>query len=219
MIPDTQDALVKAAEAAIEKAKAADALVKSELTKVNENQAISPEEHQTLQNLQHDFEQKKATAQQALDAVESTYQGVLPGKLKGLTGIDVPEVNDANSNDVADDKEAELRKLVQKVVETDKAAKAAILAIQDDGLVNPDEIESLRPFKLAAYESKMNAFTDVHNLSDGTPLKAELLSVLRQYPDLIVPPVNDNNANDIPDSEDLLIRFAGDALKDAKAAD
>ncbi|WP_398575019.1 GA-like domain-containing protein [Staphylococcus sp. HMSC055C03] len=219
MIPDTQDALVKAAEAAIEKATAVDALAKSELTKANENQAISSEEHQTLQNLQHDFEQKKTAAQQALDAVDPAYQGVLPGKLKALTGIDVPEVNDANSNDVADDKEAELRKLVQKVIETDKAAKAAILAIQDDGLVNPDEIESLRPFKLAAYESKMNAFTDVHNLSDGTPLKAELLSVLRQYPDLIVPPVNDNNANDIPDSEDLLIRFAGDALKDAKAAD
>ncbi|WP_422066866.1 GA-like domain-containing protein [Staphylococcus simulans] len=219
MIPDTQDALVKAAEEAIEKAKAVDALAKSELTKANENQAISSEEHQTLQNLQHDFEQKKATAQQALDAVDPAYQGVLPGKLKALTGIDVPEVNDANSNDVADDKEAELRKLVQKVIETDKAAKAAILAIQDDGLVNPDEIESLRPFKLAAYESKMNAFTDVHNLSDGTPLKAELLSVLRQYPDLIVPPVNDNNANDIPDSEDLLIRFTGDALKEAQAAD
>ncbi|WP_391540735.1 LPXTG cell wall anchor domain-containing protein [Staphylococcus simulans] len=219
MIPDTQDALVKAAEAAIEKATVVDDLAKSELTKANENQAISPEEHQTLQNLQHDFEQKKATAQQALDAVDPAYQGVLPGKLKALTGIDVPEVNDANSNDVADDKEAELRKLVQKVIETDKAAKAAILAIQDDGLVNPDEIESLRPFKLAAYESKMNAFTDVHNLSDGTPLKAELLSVLRQYPDLIVPPVNDNNANDIPDSEDLLIRFAGDALKEAQAAD
>ncbi|WP_394802434.1 GA-like domain-containing protein [Staphylococcus simulans] len=219
MIPDTQDALVKAAEAAIEKATAVDALAKSELTKANENQAISPEEHQTLQNLQHDFEQKKATAQQALDAVDPAYQGVLPGKLKALTGIDVPEVNDANRNDVADDKETELRKLVQKVIETDKAAKAAILAIQDDGLVNPDEIESLRPFKLAAYESKMNAFTDVHNLSEGTPLKAELLSVLRQYPDLIVPPVNDNNANDIPDSEDLLIRFAGDALKEAQAAD
>lgn len=219
MIPDTQDSLVKAAEEAIEKATAADALAKSELTKANENQAISPEEHQTLQNLQHDFEQKKATAQQVLDAVDPAYQGVLPGKLKALTGIDVPEVNDANSNDVADDKEAELRKLVQKVIETDKAAKAAILAIQDDGLVNPDEIEPLRPFKLAAYESKMNAFTDVHNLSDGTPLKAELLSVLRQYPDLIVPPVNDNNANYIPDSEDLLIRFAGDALKEAQAAD
>ncbi|WP_394802797.1 GA-like domain-containing protein [Staphylococcus simulans] len=219
MIPDTQDALVKAAEAAIEKATAVDALAKSELTKANENQAISSEEHQTLQNLQHDFEQKKTAAQQALDAVDPAYQGVLPEKLKALTGIDVPEVNDANSNDVADDKEAELRKLVQKVIETDKAAKAAILAIQDDGLVNPDEIESLRPFKLAAYESKMNAFTDVHNLSDGTPLKAELLSVLRQYPDLIVPPVNDNNANDIPDSEDLLIRFAGDALKEAQAAD
>ncbi|WP_422125698.1 GA-like domain-containing protein [Staphylococcus simulans] len=219
MIPDTQDALVKAAEAAIEKATVVDDLAKSELTKANENQAILPEEHQTLQNLQHDFEQKKATAQQALDAVDPAYQGVLPGKLKALTGIDVPEVNDANSNDVADDKEAELRKLVQKVIETDKAAKAAILAIQDDGLVNPDEIESLRSFKLAAYESKMNAFTDVHNLSDGTPLKAELLSVLRQYPDLIVPSVNDNNANDIPDSEDLLIRFAGDALKEAQAAD
>ncbi|UXV41189.1 YSIRK-type signal peptide-containing protein [Staphylococcus simulans] len=219
MIPDTQDALVKAAEAAIEKATVVDDLAKSELTKANENQAILPEEHQTLQNLQHDFEQKKATAQQALDAVDPAYQGVLPGKLKALTGIDVPEVNDANSNDVADDKEAELRKLVQKVIETDKAAKAAILAIQDDGLVNPDEIESLRSFKLAAYESKMNAFTDVHNLSEGTPLKAELLSVLRQYPDLIVPPVNDNNANDIPDSEDLLIRFAGDALKEAQAAD
>nr|WP_158257381.1 YSIRK-type signal peptide-containing protein [Staphylococcus simulans] len=219
MIPDTQDALVKAAEAAIEKATVVDDLAKSELTKANENQAILPEEHQTLQNLQHDFEQKKATAQQALDAVDPAYQGVLPGKLKALTGIDVPEVNDANSNDVADDKEAELRKLVQKVIETDKAAKAAILAIQDDGLVNPDEIESLRSFKLAAYESKMNAFTDVHNLSEGTPLKAELLSVLRQYPDLIVPPVNDNNANDIPDSEDLLIRFAGDALKEAQVAD
>ncbi|MCP6564992.1 hypothetical protein NL503_26775, partial [Klebsiella pneumoniae] len=86
MIPDTQDALVKAAEAAIEKATAVDALAKSELTKANENQAISSEEHQTLQNLQHDFEQKKTAAQQALDAVDPAYQGVLPGKLKALTG-------------------------------------------------------------------------------------------------------------------------------------
>ncbi|WP_394802608.1 GA-like domain-containing protein [Staphylococcus simulans] len=217
MIPDTQDDLVKAAEVAIEKAKAADALAKSELTKVNENQTISPEEHQTLQNLQHDFEQKKATAQQALDAVDPAYQSVLPGKLKGLTGIDVPEVNDANSNDVADDKEAELRKLVQKVVETDKAAKEMLAqALKPNALIDETEHQALLAAqanfeqKKALANEKINAIQEVY--------RKDLPQQLAALTGIDVPEVNDEDKNGIRDDVDQAIHKAKEAVEAAKAA-
>ncbi len=218
-IPDEQDKLIQEAEDLLKDVKAADEKSKDALTKAQADQAVNPAEHAALSQLQDEFTAKKEAANDKVNAIDEMYRGTLPQQLAALTGIEVPDINDTNSNGVPDDKEAELRRLVQKVIDTDKAAKDAILAIQDDGLVNPDEIESLRPFKLVAYESKMIAFTDVHNLSNETPLKAELLSVLRQYPDLVVPPVNDENNNNIPDSEDLLIRFAEAALKEAKTAD
>lgn len=221
MIPDTQDALVKAAEEAIEKATAADALAKSELTKANENQAISPEEHQTLQNLQHDFEQKKTAAQQALDAVDPAYQGVLPGKLKALTGIDVPEVNDEDKNGIRDDVDQAIHK-AEEAVEAAKAAYNNALTqmddIQKDNIITPEESADLAKAISLAEDKKAAAQTLVDALL-SEPVKQTLQLELDALTPIGPPQVNDENHNGVPDKEDSLFDEAVKAYEAAKNAE
>ena len=226
MIPDTQDALVKAAEAAIEKATEADALTKDELAKANENQAISPEEHQTLENLQQDFEQKKAAAQQALDAVDSAYQGVLPGKLKALTGIAVPEVNDKDNNGRADDLDLKAQQeaalltataLVEKAEAADKRAKEHLQTAQANQLITPKENTDLTSVEDEAASIKAEANKAVNDLPIN--MQEPLMNRLAKLTGITVPSITDNNENNIPDDQDKLILEVEDLLKDAKAAD
>ncbi|PTJ19385.1 hypothetical protein BU038_03820 [Staphylococcus simulans] len=226
MIPDIQDDLVKAAESAIEKAIEADALAKDELAKANENQAISPEKHQTLANLQHDFEQKKAAAQQAIDAVDSAYQGVLPGKLKALTGITVPEVNDKDNNGRADDLDLKAQQeaallaataLVEKAEAADKTAKEHLQTAQANQLITPKENTDLTSVEDEAASIKAEANKAVNDLP--TNMQELLMNRLAKLTGITVPSVTDNNENNIPDDQDKLILEAEDLLKDAKAAD
>ncbi|UXV36277.1 YSIRK-type signal peptide-containing protein [Staphylococcus sp. IVB6181] len=223
-IPDDQDALIEAAKAAIQAAEAADAFAKAALNKADENQAITPEEHQQLSGLQADFVQKKA-AEQAVNAINEAFRGVLPGKLAALTGIDVPEVNDADSNGKLDAAEAQelqdalqaATELVEKAEAADRAAQEQLQSANTNDLITPEEHTSLTAAKDNAATTKSAADEAVKALPEA--VEGPLLERLNQLHNIQVPSINDENNNNIPDNQDELIKEAEVSLKEVQEAD
>ena len=223
-IPDDQDALIEAAKAAIQAAEAADAFAKAALNKADENQAITPEEHQQLSDLQADFVQKKA-AEQAVNAINEAFRGVLPGKLAALTGIDVPEVNDADSNGKLDAAEAQelqdalqaATELVEKAEAADRAAQEQLQSANTNDLITPEEHTSLTAAKDNAATTKSAADEAVKALPEA--VQGPLLERLNQLHNIQVPSINDENNNNIPDNQDELIKEAEVSLKEVQEAD
>ncbi|WP_114604387.1 YSIRK-type signal peptide-containing protein [Staphylococcus sp. EZ-P03] len=224
-IPDDQDALIEAAKAAIQAAEAADAFAKTALNKADENQAITPEEHQQLSDLQADFVQKKAAAEQAVNAINEVLRGVLPGKLAALTGIDVPEVNDADSNGKLDAAEAQelqdalqaATELVEKAEQADKTAQDQLQSASANDLITPEEHTSLTAAKDNAATTKSAADEAVKALPEA--VQGPLLERLNQLHNIQVPSINDENNNNIPDDQDELIKAAEVSIKEVQEAD
>ncbi|WP_105994717.1 GA-like domain-containing protein [Staphylococcus simulans] len=224
-IPDDQDALIEAAKAAVQAAEAAEVSAKAALNKADENQAITPEEHQQLSDLQADFVQKKAAADQAVNAINEAFRGVLPGKLAALTGIDVPEVNDADSNGKLDAVEAQelqdalqaATELVEKAEQADKTAQNQLQSASANDLITPEEHASLTAAKDNATTTKSAADEAVKTLPEA--VQGPLLERLNQLHNIQVPSINDENNNNIPDNQDELIKAAEVALKEVQDAD
>ncbi|WP_415922968.1 GA-like domain-containing protein [Staphylococcus simulans] len=224
-IPDDQDALIEAAKAAVQAAEAAEISAKAALNKADENQAITPEEHQQLSDLQTDFVQKKAAADQAVNAINEAFRGVLPGKLAALTGIDVPEVNDADSNGKLDAVEAQelqdalqaATELVEKAEQADKTAQNQLQSASANDLITPEEHASLTAAKDNATTTKSAADEAVKTLPEA--VQGPLLERLNQLHNIQVPSINDENNNNIPDNQDELIKAAEVALKEVQEAD
>ncbi|PNZ80460.1 GA-like domain-containing protein, partial [Staphylococcus microti] len=141
-VADDVDAQRTEAEQAVEEAKAADQAAKDALAKANEDGLITPAEKAELERLQEEAQAKKDAATDKVNALPEDQKGDLPAELDKLTGIEVPEVNDADANGVADDVDAqreEAEKAVEEAKQADQAAKDALAKANEDGLITPAE--------------------------------------------------------------------------------
>ncbi|WP_336833057.1 GA-like domain-containing protein, partial [Staphylococcus pseudoxylosus] len=68
---------------------------------------------------------KKVEAQKLVDALPNEIKADLPTRLNNLTGIQVPEVNDADGNGIVDDVDQAKREAESKVAEAETADQAA----------------------------------------------------------------------------------------------
>ncbi|MEB8062078.1 GA-like domain-containing protein, partial [Staphylococcus xylosus] len=81
-------------------------------------------------------------AQGLVDALPDGLKNDLVTRLNNLTGIQVPEVNDADGNGIADDEDQAKAQAESKVSEAeaaDQAAKTKLVEYQQDGLITASE--------------------------------------------------------------------------------
>ncbi|PNZ81374.1 LPXTG cell wall anchor domain-containing protein, partial [Staphylococcus microti] len=217
---DDVDAQREEAEQAVEEAKAADQAAKDALAKANEDGLITPAEKAELERLQQEAVDKKATAEEKVNALPENQKGDLPAELDKLTGIEVPEVNDADANGVADDvdaQRAEAEKAVEEAKAADQAAKDALAKANEDGLITPAEKAELEKLQEEAQAKKATAEEKVNALPESQ--KGDLPAELDKLTGIEVPEVNDADANGVADDVDAQRAEAEKAVEEAKAAD
>ena len=162
----------------------------------------------------------KQNAQEKVDGLPSEQRGDMPSELDKLHGIDIPDVNDSDSNGVSDDVDQQ-REEAQAAVD---AAKNAHQAAQDklkeanaDGLITPDEHDALEKANQEAAEAKQNAQNKVDALPSDQ--RGDMPSELNQLHGIDIPDVNDSDANGVADSIDEQRNEAQQAIDAAKRAD
>ncbi|MCS4487335.1 GA-like domain-containing protein, partial [Staphylococcus americanisciuri] len=225
-IADNVDAQIAAARQAVEEAKAADAAAKEKLESANADSLITPTEKAALEAAKQEAADKKAAAEEKVNALPDAHKGELPTELGKLTGITVPAVNDQNENGIADSVDTQLADAKTKVdaaKEADKAAQDALTKANADGVINPDEAAQLADLAKRASDAKKVAETAVSNLPNSPEAvktqKESLTGELNQLNGITVPAINDKDSNGIADDVDAQIEAAKQAVEAAKAAD
>ncbi|MGS0652457.1 GA-like domain-containing protein, partial [Staphylococcus arlettae] len=97
-------------------------------------------------------------------------KGDLPQRLEVLTGIAVPDINDQDSNGIADNIDkanAEATKAVEAAEQADKVAKEALTKANEDGVINPNEHKELEAASNQADTKKKEAEAKVNALSEN----------------------------------------------------
>ncbi len=139
---------------------------------------------------------KKAEAQGLVDALPDVLKGDMATRLNNLTGIQVPEVNDADGNGIADDVDQAKARAENKVIEAesiDQTAKAKLVEYQEDGLIIEPEKVDLENLSAMAQSKKAEAQRLVDALPDV--LKGDLPTRLNNLTGIQVPEVNDADGN------------------------
>ncbi|WP_412072752.1 GA-like domain-containing protein [Staphylococcus argensis] len=222
-LPEDVKALINQindAEEAVEAAKRADQDAKDQLQDANSDQLITPGEHDKLIEARDNARDKKAEAQRKVDALPQAQKRDLPDQLARLTGIDVPDVNDANENGVDDKIDAqreEAEHAVEAAKNADQAAQDKLKEANADGLITPDEHEALEKAAQDAADAKQNAQDKVSVLPDDQ--KGDMPSELDKLNGIDVPEVNDSDSNGISDDIDQQREEAKAAVEAAKNAD
>ena len=222
-LPDDVKALINQindAEEAVEAAKRADQEAKDQLQDANSDQLITPGEHDKLIEARDNARDKKAEAQRKVDALPQAQKRDLPDQLARLTGIDVPDVNDANENGVGDKIDAqreEAAHAVEAAKNADQAAQDKLKEANADGLITPDEHKALEKAAQDAAEAKKNAQDKVDVLPDDQ--KGDMPGELDKLNGIDVPEVNDSDSNGISDDIDQQREEAQAAVDAAKNAD
>ncbi|MCS4487359.1 GA-like domain-containing protein, partial [Staphylococcus americanisciuri] len=219
-VADDVDAQRAEAEKAVEEAKAADQAAKDALDKAKADGLITPAEKAELEELQKEAADKKAEATDKVNALPEDQKGDLPSELDKLTGIEIPEVNDADANGVADDvdaQRAEAEKAVEEAKAADQAAKDALDKAKADGLITPEEKTQLEAAQKEAADKKDEATDKVNALPEDQ--KGNLPSELDKLTGIEIPEVNDADANGVADDIDTQRAEAEKAVEEAKAAD
>ncbi|MGS0655386.1 GA-like domain-containing protein, partial [Staphylococcus arlettae] len=139
VIPGQQDNMNQAtaeASQAVEEAERADKMAKEKLANANKDGVINPKEHQELEEASKKAKETKATAETKVNALPESQKGDLPQRLDKLTDIDIPNINDQDSNGLADELDdtlADVAKAVEAAKQADKAAKEALAKAKEDG--------------------------------------------------------------------------------------
>ncbi|PNZ29865.1 hypothetical protein CD122_01295, partial [Staphylococcus rostri] len=219
-VADDVDAQRADAEKAVEEAKTADQTAKDALAKAEEDGLITPAEKAELEAAAQEAADKKAAAEDKVNALPEDQKGDLPAELDKLTGIEIPEVNDADANGVADDvdaQRADAEKAVEEAKQADQAAKDALAKANEDGLITPAEKAELEKLQEEAQAKKETATDKVNALPEDQ--KGDLPSELDKLTGIEVPEVNDSDANGVADDVDAQREDAEKAVEEAKAAD
>ncbi|MBF0812037.1 GA-like domain-containing protein, partial [Staphylococcus xylosus] len=197
-IADDVDQAKAQAESKVSEAEAADQAAKTKLTEYQQDGLITASEKADLENLATTAQSKKTEAQGLVDALPDGLKNDLVTRLNNLTGIQVPEVNDADGNGIADDEDQAKAQAESKVSEAeaaDQAAKTKLVEYQQDGLITASEKAELDSLAATAQSKKAEAQGLVDALPDG--LKNDLVTRLNNLTGIQVPAVNDADGNGI----------------------
>ncbi|WP_294584543.1 YSIRK-type signal peptide-containing protein [uncultured Staphylococcus sp.] len=219
-VSDKVDKQREEAQAAVDAAKHADQAVQDKLKEANADGLITPDEHEALEKANQDAAEAKQNAQSKVDALPSDQRGDMPGELEKLHGIDVPEVNDSDSNGVSDDVDAqreEAQAAVDAAKNADQAAQDKLKEANADGLITPDEHEALEKANQDATEAKQNAKEKVDALPSDQ--RGDMPSELDPLHGIDVPDVNDSDSNGVSDDIDEQREEAQAAVDAARNAD
>ncbi|WP_436938690.1 GA-like domain-containing protein [Staphylococcus xylosus] len=217
-IADDVDQAKAQAESKVTEAEVADQTAKTKLVEYQQDGLITASEKADLENLATTAQSKKAEAQGLVDALPDVLKGDLPTRLNNLTGIQVPEVNDADGNGIADDKDrAQAESKVSEAEAADQAAKTKLSEYQEDGLITEPEKVDLENLAATAQSKKAEAQV----LVDALPnvLKGDLATRLNNLTGIQVPAVNDGDGNGIADDVDQAKAQAESKVSEAEAAD
>ncbi|MGW7919376.1 GA-like domain-containing protein, partial [Staphylococcus xylosus] len=217
-IADDVDQAKAQAESKVTEAEVADQTAKTKLVEYQQDGLITESEKVDLENLATTAQSKKAEAQGLVDALPDVLKGDLPTRLNNLTGIQVPEVNDADGNGIADDKDrAQAESKVSEAEAADQAAKTKLSEYQEDGLITEPEKVDLENLAATAQSKKAEAQV----LVDALPnlLKGDLATRLNNLTGIQVPALNDVDGNGIADDVDQAKAQAESKVSEAEAAD
>ncbi|MEB7661268.1 hypothetical protein NGB28_13375, partial [Staphylococcus xylosus] len=148
------------AENKVTEAEAADQAAKTKLTEYQQDGLITASEKADLENLATTAQSKKTEAQGLVDALPDGLKNDLVTRLNNLTGIQVPAVNDADGNGIADDVDQAKAQAESKVSEAeaaDQAAKTKLTEYQQDGLITASEKADLDNLVTTAQSKKTEA--------------------------------------------------------------
>ncbi|MGW8121003.1 GA-like domain-containing protein, partial [Staphylococcus xylosus] len=219
-IADDVDQAKAQAESKVSEAEAADQAAKTKLTEYQQDGLITASEKADLDNLVATAQSKKAEAQGLVDALPGGLKNDLVTRLNNLTGIQVPAVNDADGNGIADDVDQAKAQAESKVSEAeaaDQAAKTKLVEYQQDGLITEPEKADLDSLAATAQSKKAEAQGLVDALPDG--MKNDLVTRLNNLTGIQVPVVNDADGNGVADDVDQAKAQAGSKVSEAEAAD
>ncbi|MGW7894235.1 GA-like domain-containing protein [Staphylococcus xylosus] len=217
-IADDVDQAKAQAESKVTEAEAADQAAKTKLTEYQQDGLITEPEKADLDNLATTAQTAKTEAQGLVDALPDVLKGDLPTRLNNLTGIQVPEVNDADGNGIADDKDrAQAENKVTEAEAADQTAKTKLVEYQEDGLITEPEKVDLENLAATAQSKKTEAQVLVDALPDG--LKGDLATRLNNLTGIQVPALNDADGNGIADDVDQAKAQAESKVSEAEAAD
>ncbi|MCD8853136.1 GA-like domain-containing protein, partial [Staphylococcus xylosus] len=178
-IADDVDQAKAQAENKVTEAEAADQAAKTKLTEYQQDGLITASEKADLDSLAATAQSKKTEAQGLVDALPDGLKNDLVTRLNNLTGIQVPAVNDADGNGIADDVDQAKAQAESKVSEAeaaDQAAKTKLTEYQQDGLITASEKADLENLATTAQSKKTEAQGLVDALPDG--LKNDLVTRL-----------------------------------------
>ncbi|MEB8097116.1 YSIRK-type signal peptide-containing protein [Staphylococcus xylosus] len=217
-IADDVDETKAQAESKVSEAEAANQAAKTKLTEYQQDGLITASEKADLDSLAATAQSKKTEAQGLVDALPDVLKGDLPTRLNNLTGIQVPEVNDADGNGIVDDKDrAQAESKVTEAEAADQVAKTKLSEYQEDGLITEPEKVALENLAATAQTAKTEAQGLVDALPDG--LKNDLVTRLNNLTGIQVPEVNDADGNGIADNVDQAKARAENKVTEAEAAD
>ena len=219
-VDDKIDAQREEAAHAVEAAKNADQAAQDKLKEANADGLITPDEHKALEKAAQDAAEAKKNAQDKVDVLPDDQKGDMPGELDKLNGIDVPEVNDSDSNGISDDidqQREEAQAAVDAAKNADQAAQDKLKEANADGLITPDEHDALEKANQEAADAKQNALEKV----DALPYdqRGDMPSDLEKLHGIDIPDVNDSDSNGVSDDVDKQREEAQSALNAAKKAD
>ncbi|PNZ14854.1 hypothetical protein CD106_08150, partial [Staphylococcus xylosus] len=203
-IADDVDQAKAQAESKVTEAEAADQAAKVKLSEYQQDGLITAPEKTDLENLAAMAQSKKTEAQRLVDALPDVLKGDLSTRLNNLTGIQVPAVNDADGNGIADDIDQAKAQAESKVTEAeaaDQAAKTKLSEYQQDGLITASEKADLE--KLAAIAQSKKA--EAQKLVDAIPndVKEALQNRLNRLEGIVVPSVSVNSNNGQSNSHNM----------------
>ncbi|KAB2478586.1 GA-like domain-containing protein [Staphylococcus sp. CH99b_3] len=219
-ISDDLDQVKSEATKAVEEAERADKEAKEKLANANKDGVINPNEHQELVAASKQAKETKAAAEAKVNALSESQKGDLPQRLSKLTGIDIPGINDKDSNGVADDLDQAKDEATKAVVEAeraDKVAKDKLTKANEDGVINPNEHQELEEASKKAKETKATADAKVKALPENQ--KGELPQRLEVLTGIDVPNINDQDSNGVVDDLDQANDEAMKAVEEAEKAD
>ena len=219
-ISDDLDQAKSEATKAVEEAERADKEAKEKLANANKDGVINPKEHQELEAASNQAETKKKEAEAKVNALSENQKGDLPQRLEVLTGIVVPEINDKDSNGVADDldkSKAEATKAIEAAEQSDKAAKDKLTKANEDDVINPKEHQELEAASKKAKETKVAAEAKVKALPESQ--KGDLPQRLSKLTGIDIPGINDKDSNGVADDLDQAKDEATKAVVEAERAD
>ncbi|WP_440863832.1 GA-like domain-containing protein, partial [Staphylococcus shinii] len=197
----------KKAEEAIQTAEQAKQYAEQQLSKVLADGAVSPAEKRKVDEANSALEKAKQIAITKLNSVLSGTAGKnqLQGRLDQISAVTSPEVNDLDSNGVADDIQlSEAAQAVQKAEQAKQTVDQKLVEVTKDRLITPSEKALVDKLNNDLQIAKSTAAEKINNVPNSMTGKGELQTRLDQIGTVTLPEVNDRDSNGVLDTEQLL---------------